>query len=654
MHTLEARYRTLEPVPSAGGRACGGNRISDGLRVIIKCARSEFPRLEELAELRYEFSVPRRLADAGAQVSRPLELVRHGHSEALVSEPAAGRELSEIIAEGAVDPVRFCRVAVALANCLESVHAAGIIHRDVKPSHFFVDEGAGTATLIDFGLASDRSERTRATNVECIEGTLAYVPPEQTGRTNRSVDQRSDLYSLGVTLYELGTGQRPFRGDDALDLIHAHLARHPPSLSQLRPQLPAVLSDIVMRLLQKVPEHRYQTASGLRADLARALSQLVETGAAERFELGQGDHSAEVRSPEELYGREQQAGELTAAFERVRGGATELVLLTGSAGVGKSALVQGVKRELVRGGHFVSGKFDQYDRGVPYSALATACGEIVRMHLTATSAELEEWKQRLSIRVDDHGLVGEPQQGSKVWAALVHLIRNAVDHGLERPDERRASGKAFPAILELGARRDGTGVLIEIADDGKGIDWSRIQQRAQQRGLASTSRADLTEALFATARSTRDELSETSGGGMGLDAVRREIRALGGSIEVESERGQGCRFKLRVPSAALGVHPLALNRSGGASRPPPAPEQRPVRDAEHDILDLDAGSRAVLLAPRELCRDAAVVHHRAVGRTAAGGDKRCSRGQESRRPSRVSRPGYSARASASSCPERAT
>jgi len=182
------------------------------------------------------------------------------------------------------------------------------------------------------------------------------------------------------------------------------------------------------------------------------------------------------------------------------------------------------------------------------------------------------------IRVDDHGLVGEPEQGSKVWATLVHLIRNAVDHGLERPDERRASGKPFPATLELGASHDGSSVLIEIADDGRGIDWSRIQQLAQERGLPSTSRADLTEALFATALSTREELSETSGRGMGLAAVRREIRALGGSIEIESERGQGCRFKLRVPSAALGVHPLAPKRSGGANRPPPEPEQRPVRD----------------------------------------------------------------------------
>jgi chemotaxis protein histidine kinase CheA len=159
---------------------------------------------------------------------------------------------------------------------------------------------------------------------------------------------------------------------------------------------------------------------------------------------------------------------------------------------------------------------------------------------------------------------------------LVHLIRNAVDHGLERPDERRASGKAFPATLELGASREGSSVLIEVADDGKGIDWPRIQALAERRGLASASRADLTEALFTRALSTRDQLSETSGRGMGLDAVRREIRALGGSIEVESELGRGCRFKLRVPSGALGVHPLAPKRSGVASRPPPAPEQRPV------------------------------------------------------------------------------
>jgi len=164
--------------------------------------------------------------------------------------------------------------------------------------------------------------------------------------------------------------------------------------------------------------------------------------------------------------------------------------------------------------------------------------------------------------------------GADRLRARERVVAGAAQH----PDERRAAGKAFPATLELGARRDGSSVLIEIADDGKGIDWSKVQELARERGLASNSRADLTEALFATALSTRDELSETSGRGMGLDAVRREIRALGGSIEVESERGRGCRFKLRVPSAALGVHPPAPKRSGSASRPPPAPEQHSVGD----------------------------------------------------------------------------
>jgi predicted ATPase/GAF domain-containing protein/HPt (histidine-containing phosphotransfer) domain-containing protein len=397
MDSLETRYH-VDRTPLAGGaRVQNARRNADGQKVVVKCVPGAYPAPAELAALRHEYALLRRLASAGARVALALDYVRYGQSEALILAPAPGRSLKHFLSEAEpIEPLRFCDIAIALAACLEGVHGAGIVHKDVKPAHFFVDEKSGTATLIDFGLATELTrERARPVSADRLEGTLAYLSPEQTGRMNRWVDRRSDLYCLGVTLYELCTGWRPFPGEDPLELIHAHLARTPVEPSVVRPEIPSILSAIVMRLLEKSPDARYQTAAGLRADLELARRSMAESGSWATFELGKNDHPAELRIPEALYGREEQRRALLAAFHRVCAGSTELLLLAGAAGVGKSALVQEVHRVLVRGGHFVSGKFDQFDRGVPYSALATACGEIVRVHLAASKAALEDWKQRV-------------------------------------------------------------------------------------------------------------------------------------------------------------------------------------------------------------------------------------------------------------------
>jgi serine/threonine protein kinase len=295
MDDLETSYR-VDGVPRDGAaRVFNARRKNDGERVIVKLLDAEYPSAEELAGLRHEFSILRRLAEAGAPVPRPLDVIRHGRRQALVLTPAAGRSLETLIAEGPVEPARFCRLAIAVTGCLEAVHKVGIVHKDVKPSHFFVDEASGMTTLIDFGLATVLThERARPAPVDRLEGTFAYMAPEQTGRMNRSMDRRSDLYSLGVTLYELATGKRPFDSEDPLELIHAQLARTPAAPAEVRPELPPILSDIVMRLLEKAPDARYQTAGGLCADLERARDCLAKGGSSERFELGRDDHSDEL------------------------------------------------------------------------------------------------------------------------------------------------------------------------------------------------------------------------------------------------------------------------------------------------------------------------------------------------------------------------
>jgi predicted ATPase/HPt (histidine-containing phosphotransfer) domain-containing protein len=362
--------------------------------VVVKRTRRGYPAAEEVAALRHEFALLSRIERA--QVARPLELIEAGGDVCLVLEHAPGHSLDENIEGERPDLLRFTQLALSAAKALASVHRLGVVHRDINPRHFFVAEERGETTLIDFGLATELPrERQLPIEVDRLEGTLAYISPEQTGRTNRSVDRRSDLYSLGVTLYELCTGRLPFQSEDALEMIHAHIARKPASPRVHRPDLPEVLESIVLRLLEKVPDNRYQTAAGVAADLEHVHEELSKSGTALPFALGGSDHDGELRVPEKLYGRQTQSRMLLDAVQRVRQGSRELTLIAGPAGIGKSALVQEIHRELVRGGHFVSGKFDQYQRGVPYSALGKACGELVRVFLASPPAELEAWKQRL-------------------------------------------------------------------------------------------------------------------------------------------------------------------------------------------------------------------------------------------------------------------
>ena len=248
-------------------RIIRGSRRSDGLRVVVKAPSAEYPSAAELAQIRHEYALLRDLQ--GAPVVRALELVRVDHSVGLVLEDLGTRSLDRLVQAGGLDLARFLKLARLAAEALEAVHARGVLHKDVKPQHFFADEAEQRLLLLDFSIATAvRQEEQRPTGLDALEGTLPYISPEQTGRMNRSVDRRSDLYSLGVTLYELLTGALPFETSDALELVHSHIARlaRPPFQ---RTSVPRVVSDIVMRLLEKAAEDRYQTGAGLAADLAR-------------------------------------------------------------------------------------------------------------------------------------------------------------------------------------------------------------------------------------------------------------------------------------------------------------------------------------------------------------------------------------------------
>jgi PAS domain S-box-containing protein len=371
-------------------------RQRDGRRAVIKTAVDEFPAPAQLSALRREYQILSSLATGG--VARPLELVTYHDRVALVLEDVGGVPLKQLIAGGPLPVATALGIGIQLATVLGELHRQGIIHKDVNPNNILVDTPGGRITLTDFGIASRlASEQQPATHPHLLEGTIAYMSPEQTGRMNRDVDYRTDLYSLGVTLYEALTGRLPFDSGDPLELIHGHIARLPEPPAARRPDLPVAVSRCIMQLLEKMPEARYQSAHGVRSDLARFAAEWDATGTVRDGLLGAGDGPTRFTVPQRLYGRVAEAAAVRAAFERVAAGATELVLVSGYSGIGKSSLIQEVYRSLTGGrAHLVAGKFDQLARDVPYRALAQALQTLVRHTLAGSDEDVRKWAARLS------------------------------------------------------------------------------------------------------------------------------------------------------------------------------------------------------------------------------------------------------------------
>jgi len=336
--------------------------------------------------------------------ARPLALERHKGLTTLLLEDNGGDPLDRALGRP-LELTRFLRLAINLATAVGQVHRHGLIHKDIKPANLLVD-AAGNVRLTGFGMASRLPhERQHPAPPETIAGTFAYMAPEQTGRMNRSVDARSDLYSLGVTLYEVLTGVLPFTASDPIEWIHCHIARRPTPPSQRVTGIPRPVEAIILKLLAKTAEDRYQTASGLAADLRRCLAEWEETGRVEAFPLGARDVPDLLRIPEKLYGREEHVGSLLAAFDRVvLRGTPELVLVSGYSGIGKSSVVHELHKAIVPPrGLFASGKFDQYKRDIPYTTLAQAFQTLARQILVKSDAEVDQWRRALAEAVGPNG-----------------------------------------------------------------------------------------------------------------------------------------------------------------------------------------------------------------------------------------------------------
>jgi len=365
-----------------------------GHSILVRSALQAHDPRGSAGRLEHEYSLAAELDAAWAV--RPLALARRDGHTMLVLEDPGGHPLDEFLPRP-LELARWLRIAISLASALRHAHARGLIHKDIKPANALID-AAGNVRLMGFGISSRLPrERQSPAGPEVIAGTLAYMAPEQTGRMNRSIDARSDLYSLGVTLYELLTGMLPFTASDPMEWIHCHVARKPMPPGEIVGGVPEPVAGIVLKLLAKNAEDRYQGAAGLEADLRRCQDEWEAHGRIAPFELGQHDVSERLLIPEKLYGREAEIEVLLAAFQRVvTRGRTELVLVAGEAGIGKSSIVNELHKALVPPrGIYGAGKFDQYKRNIPYATLACAFRSLVHQLLIKTDAELAQWRDAL-------------------------------------------------------------------------------------------------------------------------------------------------------------------------------------------------------------------------------------------------------------------
>jgi len=381
-------------------------RAHDGLdhSVIVKLLDREYPHPRDVARFRREYELTKGLEIDG--IVKPLDLVEIDNSVAIIFEDSGGISLKQYLDGKAIALDSFFSLAPQLVRILGEIHQQRVIHKDIKPDNIIIDGQGEVVQLTDFGIATRLPQTRQQDPLSLLEGTLAYLPPEQTGRMNRVVDYRSDFYALGVTFYEMLAGRLPYYSADPMDLVHYQIAGQPPPLPSVNDAVPAALDAVVARLLAKNAEDRYQSTKGLLYDLEQCGQAHSRGAVLADFEPGSHDISSRFQIPEKLYGRAAEVGRLLQAFHQVREGEGYLLLVAGQSGIGKSALVNEIQRPVVESrGQFISGKFDQFKRNVPYDSLIQACSKLVKNLLARSDEEVAAWKERLLEAVGPNGQV---------------------------------------------------------------------------------------------------------------------------------------------------------------------------------------------------------------------------------------------------------
>ncbi|MBB5018690.1 diguanylate cyclase (GGDEF)-like protein/PAS domain S-box-containing protein [Chitinivorax tropicus] len=375
-----------------------------GQQVVLKVLRQDYPRPEAVASYRWEYEIASQLLDCRC-AARAYSLAFSRNRPVLVMEDIGGQSLQYWMGQRIFTLEESLTIASLLAEGIAEIHARHIVHKHITPDNIVYNPATRQLKIIDFGIASQLSrENPTIKNLDMLEGALAYMSPEQTRRMNRVLDYRTDFYSMGVVLYELLSHHLPFKGRDSLELVHCHLAEMPLLLSDVDPDIPRAVADIVAKLLEKTAERRYQSAWGIKSDLDACLLRLKDHLDIELFKLAEHDIPSGFHLPQTLYGREQEIDKMLDAFEHVSRGGRMLMLIAGYSGIGKTCLVQELFRPItMRRGYFISGKFDQFQRTVPYSALVTALQSLIGQLLTESEVSILRWRKLLIDALEQNG-----------------------------------------------------------------------------------------------------------------------------------------------------------------------------------------------------------------------------------------------------------
>ncbi|WP_322923165.1 diguanylate cyclase [Paenibacillus campi] len=383
----DQKYTVIEEIADHGNKAIYRciNNLS-GQRVIAKVLGAKVSTYEAIMRIKKEYKLLSELSPTITGIIRPIQLEERGGYMVLTLEDISGESLKSIMNKQRLDTQTILHVAIKLTDIIGSIHERQIIHKDIKPANLIWNRETDELRLIDFDLSVRwHNEKSDYIVNGVMEGSLGYISPEQTGRINRTIDYRSDFYSLGVTLYEMLTGSRPHPMSSTMDQIYAIIARKPVSpYEQTSGKIPQSLSNIVMKLLEKSPEDRYRSAYGIRADLRKCLASPVNY----HFKVGQDDRMTFFRIPQKLYGRDQEMALLENALDRSIQERVQLVLVAGEAGVGKTAFVNELQTSVsTRKGYLVQGKFEQYNKNIPYSAFIEALRSLLSQWMNGPDEE---------------------------------------------------------------------------------------------------------------------------------------------------------------------------------------------------------------------------------------------------------------------------